>query len=109
MITDAGEPDTGYDPERYPIQKRLFATAADHPAAGDSIDGVHYLFVCRVLMGCSLRTDGRGVPPRCLDEGATASGTIFAGQTTADCKMWRELELVAGMPEDAAPNHHSLV
>jgi hypothetical protein len=46
----------------------------DHPARIDAPQGVQYVFLCRVLLGCTVRTKDGG---SCLDHGATP-GPLFA-------------------------------
>lgn len=104
------------EPALHPLHDILYETAGEHP--GD----VHYLFLCRVVLGYTLRTrrertfckvckEGpcrkpgnaphtRGVA---LDDGATDDGSVFA---TKRCKELKPLAQVDG----AAPiQHHSLL
>eukprot|EP01047_Picozoa_sp_COSAG01_P021712 COSAG01_NODE_1267_length_10974_cov_9.876598_2_plen_155_part_00 len=92
----------------------LYKTAADHPG------NVHYMFLCRVVLGYTLRTrrqstyckecsgpcESPGKAPHTLgvtlDDGATDDGSVFA---TRRRKELKPLPRVQGAPIQ----HHSLL
>ncbi len=48
----------------------------DHPAStGEAPQGVQYIFVCRVVLGCTVATQDS---ERCLQSGATIDGSLWA-------------------------------
>jgi hypothetical protein len=62
--------------------------------------GVNYAFLCRVGLGCTIRTkDGRS----CLDAGAATNGRLFATPRR------KQLGEIAGCKEPKVPYHSLLV
>ena len=99
------EPDKTFkgagEPAMHALHDMLYKSAADHP--GD----VHYVFLCRVAMGYTLRTrrekthGGPGTFGTALDDGATETGGVFA------TKRNKELMPLPGIVPPI--QHHSLL
>jgi hypothetical protein len=88
--------DNSFGGELAELHKFLYGKIEGHPQGS----GVHYIFLCRVGLGCMVRTrDGSS----CLDPGATSNNRIFG-------KGKRELNDVAGATaESGGMPYHSLL
>eukprot|EP01048_Picozoa_sp_COSAG05_P001493 COSAG05_NODE_50_length_24118_cov_89.534036_9_plen_470_part_00 len=69
--------DAGAEPDE--LREVLYGAIIDNgpepepePARSDDTGGLNYLLLCRVALGCSVRTNGKGRLPMCLDKGVCA-------------------------------------
>ena len=97
----------------------------------DAATGYNYMLLCRVALGCSVRTEGMGRLPKCLDSGAVAENSEgkadhvfwshgndpgpvpeghpeYEARKKPDFTQWRELGRVAGVANPCVI-FHSLV
>ena len=74
VITDTKSPDKGEPVGK--LQELLYpAGREDHPATADAPQGVQYMFVCRVVLGCHVST---GDGETCLAKGVLTGDKMWA-------------------------------